>query len=216
MIKDKSVIIEHAYECYRVNWSAIFAGALVGVGLGFLLHLYSIAINLSVFSASPSNASVIAIGGLLGMIICVIVTMLLAGFVAGYLGRYHYHHIKGGLIYGFITWSLILLISVLIAGPLIHYEMKYGQSLVEANNFKTNATNLPSATANGNPNISNNTLSANNVAPVNNNILPTPLTAKQITWAGWIIFVLFFLGALFCCIGACYGMTCKREETLAS
>ena len=35
---------------------------------------------------------------------------------------------------------------------------------------------------------------------------------KHLAWNGWILFILFFLGAISSCISACYGMRGKKEE----
>jgi len=57
----------HVYK--RISWTAIFVGAIVAVGLSFLLNLFGIAIGLSAFTLSTDGASVLAVGGLVGMII---------------------------------------------------------------------------------------------------------------------------------------------------
>ena len=49
------VINQHSHIC----WSAIFAGAFVGVGLGFLLHLFGSAIGLSAYSSNSTGAQAI-------------------------------------------------------------------------------------------------------------------------------------------------------------
>jgi len=206
MTKEHLIVTEREYPIhhhYRICWSSIFAGTFVGLGLGFLLHLYSLAISLSAFSSSSSGASVIAIGGFLGMLVGVIASMATAGFVSGYLGRYHYHHIKGGVIYGFVTWSLILLMSVIIAGPVMHYvslNKTYisGSTLSDTSTVKvTNETTSPR--------IKHDKKTKSSVAEI---------TPTELAWGGWIIFALFFVGALSSCIGACYGMQCKKEEIL--
>ncbi|BCA94417.1 hypothetical protein TUM19329_07780 [Legionella antarctica] len=188
---------------YRICWSAIFAGTFVGLGLAFLLHLYGVAISLSAFSSSPDGASVIAIGGFLGMLLGVIASMATAGFVAGYLGRFHYHHIKGGIIFGFITWSLILVMSAIMAGPVMHYvslNTNYvsGSALTDTSKVKV----TKEATS---PRIQNNKNADSQAVEV---------TPTELAWSGWVIFALFFVGALSSCIGACCGMQCKREEML--
>ncbi len=206
MTKENLIVTEREYPIhhhYRVCWSAIFAGTFVGLGLAFLLHLYGMAISLSAFSSSPTGASVIAIGGFLGMLVGVIASMATAGFVAGYLGRFHYHHIKGGIIYGFITWSLILLMSAIMAGPVMNYvslNTNYATGSKLTDTSKVNVTNEPTS-----PRIKNN---KNADSPV------VEITPTELAWSGWVIFALFFVGALSSCIGACCGMQCKREETL--
>jgi len=192
------------HHLYRVSWSAIFAGAFVGLGLGFLLHLYGLAISLSAFSASTHTASTITMGGLLGMVVGVIIAMGTAGFVAGYLGRYHYYQVQGGVIYGFICWSVTLLMSALIAAPLMSYISSYDNSLTSPIVITTPKIKINTLTTN--PTQPTRAKSEKNTTPV------AEVSPTDMAWGGWILFGLFFLGALSSCIGACIGMDCKREE----
>lgn len=213
MINENPIVTDKVYmlhHLYRVCWTAVFAGAFVGVGLGFLLHLYGVAISLSAFSSTQNGASVIAIGGALGMLVGVIASMAAAGFVAGYLGRFHYYRIHGGVIYGFITWSLIILMSALISGPLMNYVSLYGNSLsrsVIVNTPKVNVTNDSTENNVSTPIIKHKNSTNQPVAEIN----PT-----QLAWGGWLVFLLFFVGAISSCIGATCGMRCKREDPLIS
>jgi len=171
-------------KCYKatitnIHWTAIIAGAFVGVGLTFLLNIFSMAIGLSAYTSSPNTAPAVAIGGVLGLLIGVIVSMGAAGFVAGYLGRFHHCYCHGGVIYGFITWSLVLMLSALLIMPLTHYVSFYVSVTSQQN------------------------------APTQKMINANP---KHLAWNGWILFILFFLGAISSCISACYGMRGKKEE----
>ena len=209
MVNENSIVTEKgciAHQVHRICWSAIFGGALVGVGLGFLLHLYSIAISLSAFSSSEHGASVIAIGGLLGMLIGVIASLGVAGFVSGFLGRFHYYPLHGGVIYGFITWSLILFLSVIMTGPMDKFISAYGNSLSHSTVIYGSGIDGANASLNetNSIHVKNDTVNSDAVVHVN---------SKELAWGGWIIFALFFIGALSTCIGACYGMRCKREYT---
>ena len=204
MTKENLIVTEKEYpvHCHsRICWSAIFAGTFVGLGLGFLLHLYSLAISLSAFSSSSTGASVIAIGGFLGMLVGVIAAMATAGFVSGYLGRYHYHHIKGGVIYGFVTWSLILLMSVILAGPVMHYVSLNKNYMTGSSQAETTTVKVTDKASS--PRIKHDKKTNSSVAE---------MTPTELAWGGWILFALFFVGALSSCIGACCGLQCKREE----
>jgi hypothetical protein len=203
MAKEKLIVTEETdliHRHYRICWSALFAGALVGVGLGFLLHLYGLAISLSAYSSSPNGASIIAIGGFLGMLVGVIAATATSGFVSGYLGRYHYHHIKGGVIYGFVTWVLALLISIILAGPVMNYVSLNKNSITGSSQVETSTVKVTDKATS--PRIKQDK-KTNLVAEI---------TPTELAWSGWVLFALFFLGALSSCIGACYGMQCKREE----
>lgn len=199
------MITDHQ-KCYkgspaRICWTAILAGAFVGMGLSFLLSIYSTAIGLSAYSASPNGAMAIAIGGVIGLIIGVIVAMGVAGFVAGYLGRFHYCYCHGGVLYGFITWSIIVMLTALLIMPMGHYVSFYKESINPALSSTEVSTTDVNASVNQQANLTSQQV-------VNAN-------AKNLAWSGWIIFILFFLGAISSCIGACYGMCCKKEDSVS-
>lgn len=196
-------VVIRSEECCKTNytnfcWTAIFAGAIVGVGLGFLLNLFGMAIGLSAYSSSANGANALAIGGVVGLIIGAVASMGAAGFVAGYLGRFHHCYCHGGIIYGFVTWGLALMLGAILVIPMTHYVSFYEDSI----NPSVNTTEVV-ATPSANTPVS----TVQNTAPA-----VTPTAAKHMAWAGWILFALFFIGALSSCIGACYGMRCKREE----
>lgn len=184
---------QHSHMC----WSAIFAGAFVGIGLGFLLHLFSIAIGLSAYSSSTdSGAQTILIGGILGLVIGVIVSMGAAGYVAGYLGRFKQCYCHGGVIYGFVTWSMALILSAVLIIPFTHYVSFYKYSMANTVVAKTStAKNMSYQAQNGNPSL-----------PIEDKATP-----KELAWSGWIMFVLFFVGAFSSCLGACFGMMCRQK-----
>lgn len=196
----------------RICWSAIFAGAFVAVGLGFLLHLFSVAIGLSAYTSTPDGAKVIAIGGVLGLLIGVIVSMGVAGLVAGYLGRFYYCRCHGGVIYGFLAWSLALLLSAIFLMPLAHFTTAYKMNLASAvitkpmmQMAKETKSATPEAKNNsGSENMGKNKTMMQQAFPILNEV-------AAMAYSSWLVFILFFIGALSSCIGACCGMGCKRE-----
>ena len=190
-------------KCYKttithLHWAAIFAGVFVGVGLGFLLNIFSIAIGLSAYASGPNGATVIAIGGVLGLLIGVIASMGTAGFVAGYLGRFYHCYCHSGVIYGFITWSLALMLSALLILPMTHYVSFYKENL--------DPNLAPTQITAADVNVS---VTSQQNSPPQKMMNANP---KQLVWNSWILFIIFFLGAFSSCIGACYGMRCKKED----
>lgn len=187
-------------KCYKttitdIHWTAIFAGAFVGVGLGFLLNIFSMAIGLSAYTSSPNGTTAVAIGGILGLLIGAIASMGVAGFVTGYLARFYHCYCHGGIIYGFITWSLGLMLSALLIAPMMHYVSFHQENLDPA----LVPTQISKAT---DVNVS--------VSSQENKVLHA--NPQHLAWSGWILFILFFLSAFSSCIGACYGMRCEKEE----
>lgn len=199
MIHEDEICLKNHHS--HVCWSAVFAGAFVGIGLGFLLHLFSIAIGLSAYSSNTtSGAQTVLIGGVIGLLIGVIVSMGAAGYVAGYLGRFKQCYCHGGIIYGFVTWSLALVLSAVLIIPFTHYISFYNYSLA----------NTVVAQTSRDQNVSAQAAESNPTAPVE-----AKATPKELAWSGWIMFVLFIIGAFSSCIGACCAMKCKRESTAA-
>lgn len=188
----------------RISWTAILAGALVAVGLGFLLNLFGIAIGLSAYSASPDGAQVIAIGGLLGIIIGTIAAMVTAGYAAGYLGRLYCPQRNLGIIYGFTTWTVALILSTIVAAHFTHHVAAYTNAISQTHVTTIN-TQEPHTTA----------LAVATPKPANQPqtaAVNVTVPAKHLALSAGIIFALFFIGAVSACVGACWGMCCKREE----
>ena len=188
--------------CYKTNnihihWTAIFAGAFIGVGLGFLLNIFSMAIGLSAYTATQDGANVIAIGGVAGLLIGVIASMGVAGFVAGYLARFYHCYCHGGVIYGFVTWTLALMLSVLLIIPMSHYVSFYER------NLNPNLVPTQISAAKGDSTVTQRNIPAK--TEIN-------ASTKHQAMGGWILFIMFFLGAFSTCIGACCGMRCKCEK----
>jgi hypothetical protein len=195
----------------RICWSAIFIGAFVGVGLGFLLHLFGVAIGLSAYSASPKGEEVVAIGGVLGLLIGAIVSMVASGYATGYLARCHCPHRNLGILYGFTTWSVALILSALIVMPVSQYVSVYTSSLAPSvvGGARGNTVNVQTTT------VSDET--TGKVKAVSKTIATTPaITPKELAWGAWIIFIMFFIGAFFSCLGACWGIGCNSDDNLSA
>lgn len=190
----------------KICWAAIFAGAFTALGLAFLLHLFALAIGLSAYAASPDGASTIAIGGFLGFVIGIIVSMAVAGFVAGYLMRCHYNQYHEGVIYGFLTWSLALLLSAVFVMPLSHYTGAYTKALAPTVTINESSNSIDVST--------NKVIAPDTQAEKNQDAATVEVTAATLTGSSWMMFVLFFLGAFASCIGACCGIKshCNRPH----
>jgi hypothetical protein len=74
----------------RISWSAILAGALVGIGLSFLLNLFSIAMGLSFVSTTKEGLLTLVVSGLIGLVAGTIFVSFSSGFTAGYLCRFFF------------------------------------------------------------------------------------------------------------------------------
>ncbi|MBA3661820.1 MAG: hypothetical protein H0W64_08840 [Gammaproteobacteria bacterium] len=182
-----------------ISWSAVLVGALVGVGLSFLLNLFSVAIGLSVFTSNTEGLVSLAIGGFIGLIIGGIVSMFLAGFAAGYLGRTHCWKHNLGIIYGFTTWSLALIITVLLTSHVGRYVAAYS-------NFIANPATII-VTSNENAPIVSESPNNSNAVTVN-----AEKATRTIGLGAFVVFILFLIGAISCCVGAYWGMSCRDDD----
>lgn len=192
------------HPCKHISWTAIFVGALVGVGLGFLLNLFGIAIGLSTFTLNKDGASVLAIGGLIGVVIGIVAAMITAGFAAGYLGRWCCPKRNLGILYGFTTWTVALLLSAIITAHVGNYVSSY------SNNLTHSLVVVPENSANNVESVTMENTNKGNEQPKNN--IKVVASPSSLAWSAFLIFALFFIGALSSCVGAHWGMTCHHIE----
>lgn len=185
----------------KMCWTAIFVGALVGLGLTFLLNLFGLSIGLSMFNVDSDGVMALAMGGLIGVLIGTVVAMMVAGFTAGWLGRFYCQNRNLGILYGFTTWTVMLLLSALVTAHVGNYVTAYTNKL-------TNAVVVASV-AEGNTNDVDVVKPSQNSPEKAVKISTTPST---IAWSAFFVFLLFFVGAISSCIGACWAMTCKHVE----
>lgn len=200
----------HPKRC--VSWSAVLGGALVGVGLAFLLNLFSIAVGLSALSMdSTTGVTTVAISGLIGVLIATIVSMFVGGATAGCLARAHCPKRKSGAFYGFVSWCVALLIMACFTGHIGRYVATY-------TSFVTNPSAMPVMVM---------PMQVQMQAGAQRNMM-TPAAAQTMKGpqaqaaqaptnnplgiGAFIVFVLFFVGALASCFGGHFGMTCCCKE----
>lgn len=181
---------------HRISWSALFSGALVGVGLCYLLQLFCVAVGLSAYQHSTMT---IAIGGFIGLLIGIIVAMGIAGFVSGYLGRFYYCFCHGGVIYGFLTWIMTVLIIAVLFLPLTRFTAIYSHALGSPIVIPQHTLNASQPSP---PRPEQEEVTQSNV----------PMENKALANSFWAIFVLLFCGAISTCVGSVYGMNCKKEH----
>jgi LytS/YehU family sensor histidine kinase len=196
------------HVCYVkcLSWGAIIAGALVGIGLGFLLNLFGIAINLSAMTTTQEGITKLALGGFLGILISTIVSMFVAGWVAGYLGRGACVKRHAGMLYGFTTWCVILLASVLLASHVDQFMAYNSDSLSKTNSVTTRnmmayKADMQAQQMKGMADAAKgNTTEASVDAEKMANVLGQSFL---------LAFLLFIFGALASCLGGYFGITPK-------
>lgn len=108
----------HQSGC-AVSWTAIVAGALTAISLSFLFNLLNAGLGLVSFPNLFGGLVSLSIGGLLWVILCTIVAMFIAGYVAGKIHRHYFGVGCGGCLHGFLAWSLALLLSLIVAAHFV-------------------------------------------------------------------------------------------------
>lgn len=183
-----------------LSWTAVITGALVGVGLSFLLNLFSVSIGLSAFTTSSEGLSTLAIGGFIGLLIVAIVSMFLTGWVAGYLGQPYCRDKNMGVLYGFTAWCLALILAALLASTFGHFVTSYAAAMSNPPVEKVNMTTQDNA-----PMVSENKKETGSEVTVN-----TEKAANAIGATAFVTFILFFVGALSSCFGGYSGCESRR------
>jgi uncharacterized membrane protein len=207
MKTERTVTVGNDYKCPTkcVSWSAIFAGALVGVGLSFLLNLFSLAIGVTAFATATDGTSALAVGGLIALLVSTIVAMFAAGMTAGGLSRSCYapgtRSCHMGSFYGFATWTVTLIMTVLLAMHMGHFI-----------NYTTSKMANPNATVHFTDNQSAPAVTTTGTSDAQQMTVNEDKMAHGFASAAFITFFLFLIGAIACVLGAHSGLCCCRRE----
>ncbi len=182
----------HADECKCISWQAIIAGALVAIGLSFLLNLFSVAIGLTAFTTSSKGVQTLVFGGLLGTAIGTLVAMFTAGWITGYMSQHGSRHRHLGALYGFLAWCVALIFMMLIVSYMQQYVTVYGNFLSGSDAVRLTAVSGSGVVA-----------------------AAAKVQEESVVLSTYIMFALFFLSALSSCLGGHCGMThtCRKEGT---
>lgn len=203
----KTVKIPEQHYCNpykRISWSAILIGALVGLGLSFLLNLFGIAIGLSAFTVDSEGGVALVAGGVIALIISTIAAMVVSGYAAGYLGRYYSPQRNLGIVYGFATWSAALVLSAVIGAHVSSYVTSYTNTISRSTVVMDHHNNAPASLVVHHDDNTNN--------DANQRSMKATTSADTLAWGAFSVFVLFFIGAIAACIGACWGMSSQRQD----
>ena len=196
------------YKHFRFfSWSAVFAGALVGVGLGFLFNLLNLALGFFVLTTETGkDIDTLAIGGLIWLVVCGIITMFLAGWVAGKVARCCYYKRSVGLVHGFCAWVVALIITfVMLAhlGVFLH-----GGSAVAQTAANYSSTSSPTKVVNQ----SVGTVSSPVKGTTNDKLVVDQKSSEVSSKGTFGLFLIFFVGAVSSCIGGLLGIGRRPHE----
>jgi len=195
------------HDCYFkcISWSAVITGGLVGIGLTFLLNLFSTAIGLSVFAATKEGIITLVIGGFLGMLIGVIAALFVSGWIAGYLGRINCSNRQIGALYGFLAWCVTLLTTVTLTTNMNQFVTTYHTSLTSSGSTMITTTMNEPASMN---------MQKTHVNPKNEMQSTGTVNTEKAHEMGvslLITFFLFLIGALSSSFGGYYGFKNSNE-----
>lgn len=185
----------HSRECKCLSWKPIFAGALMAIGLTFLLNLFMVAIGATAFTTDSTGVEKLALGGLAATCLGVIASMFASGWIAGYLGKNYCSKLHLGALYGFLAWCVALIVTIFLMSHAQQYVTFYGH-------FLSGTTDTIQASS------SHGVVAASVAAS-----LPT----KSLVISTYIIFILFFLSAFSSSLGGHCGMRhrCKQDNDVS-
>ena len=184
-----------------ISWSALFAGAMTGIGLNFLLNLLALGVSLASFSVSTSGETLFSGWGFASFIIMTLCAMFTTGWVAGKLTPRLLEKRAWGILYGFLSWSILLIFTIILITNFIQYaafHSNFTANLIEIK-LKNSAPMLTTTTAHG---ILNSPLSFN-----------IETHKKVITLNALLTFLLFFIGATASSLGGLLGYGNKPKLT---
>lgn len=186
-----------------ISWSAILVGAFVGLGLSFLLNLFSIAIGLVAYKTTGDGA-VFVIGGYLGLVIGAVVAYFFAGWSAGHLGFPHCAKDRG-TFYGFTTWVVSGVLGMMLADHMGHYA-----------SYRTNLLSNPSASYVTVVDVPASASSSSSSTSTDSSATSTASTDKAATnglmTVAFASFFLFLIAALSSILGAHCAYRCRFKQ----
>jgi hypothetical protein len=175
-----------------ISWTAILAGAIVGFGLNFLLNFLGLALGLSIFTEKIHHTLAVSMSGSIAFILVAVISMFSAGWVAGRLTQHSLMRKTWGIVYGFISWSILLIMTVILITNMIQFSY-----------FHTSFTSKELTGIR----ITNQQPMLTEAQSVNADI-----KNKTITLNAQITFLIFLLGASSSCIGGYLGYRPASEE----
>jgi hypothetical protein len=204
-MQNKEFIRENVYcadkpiHCFP--WSSVVAGALVGLGLGFLLHLFGMGIGLTAYHTSAEGAMVLAIGGFLGLLVGAFATMFTAGFTSGYFAKTWHTRTNCGAAYGFVAWSLSIFLAAILMSNIGNYMARFN-GMTAAQTSSATSSEMK-ATANE---------VASRVPPASSATTQGERNVRAMGLASLAGFIIFFVGAFAAAIGGYCGVECRNKK----
>lgn len=195
----------HSINC--LSWSAVIVGALVAVALGFLLNIFGMAINLSAYTNTSEGTTTFVVAGFLSMVLSTMIVLFFSGWISGYLGRSYCLNPNFGLLYGLVTWCLALFLMVVLSSSVGDFmNSQYSSVTSSASERFANHTKHPLADTiqKGIKGIGGASHQSSAHSETADN--------KDVSKALYLVFILFFVGAISSCYGGYVGMQRKVKR----
>lgn len=184
---------ETKMEKIRVfSWTAVWVGALVGVGLNFLFNLMSLAIGMSIFSQQTNDTISFSSLGVIGFILVAVISMFMTGWIAGKLTIISSVRKYWGCVYGFTAWCLCLIITIILLMNMIQFT-QFHSNFTSKNLTAIKITNqIPMLTESEGSNSETN--------------------RRLISLNAYVTFIFFLIGACSSTVGGYVGFQVKKDE----
>jgi hypothetical protein len=183
-----------------LSWSALFAGALGGLGLNFLLNLLALAIGLASFSIEESGQTFFSLGGFLAFGFFAVLSMFFTGWIAGILSPRNLKRTAWGLLFGFLSWCILLVGTTILLMNMIQFAAFHS-------NFTSNLVAIK--IQNNAPMLTETKAHSIQISPLSLNI---ETKKKVITVNAFLTFLFFFMGAVSSSIGGLIGHRMVRQN----
>lgn len=175
-----------------ISWKAILAGAVASLGLTVLFHLFTLGAGLMTYRQTLLGIDTIASGVFLWLLVGGFAILFISGLMVGSLSHSSPANTANGLIHGFLSWCVYLLISLYFITHLSGYT-----PILLPKNFLHQQTQMSNERANPKEYSPNNNLTAH--------------TAQPIGTASFATFFVFLCGALGSSLGGHYGAKWCRK-----
>jgi hypothetical protein len=174
------------------SWTAVFVGALVGLGLTFLLNLFSLAVGISIFAQQTNDKISISMSGTILFILVAVISTFWTGWVAGRLTVLPSVRKRWGFLYGFCAWCISFIMTVMLLMNTLQFT-QFHSNFTSKNLTTIKITNqIPMLTESQGSNAETD--------------------KKIISLNAYVTFIFFFIGATSSAIGGYVGFRENKNE----
>lgn len=206
-----------------ISWSAIFLGALIAMGISFLLNLFAVPLGITAFIHTNAETS-FAIGGFIALAIITIVSTTAGGWVAGSIGAKKNNCCSTcnyGCLYGFAAWCITLIAAIILAAPvgkfIANSMTALSNPVVVMHSDRTYSANQMVPVVESSHQSTSIVESSHQSTSINNTVITPEEAAKAVSMSGFLAFVLFFIGALASTFaGHCAFYRCQQKKCCGS